>query len=62
MHSTLTERLVSISAEQLRAIPEVIGVPYGVDKAPAVLAALRSGVVTSLVTHSSLALALLDLA
>ena len=50
------------SAEQLRAIPEVIGVPYGVAKAPAVRAALRSAVVTSLVTHSSLALALLDLA
>lgn len=62
VHSALTERLVSISAEQLRAIPEVIGVPYGVAKAPAVRAALRSGVVTSLVTHSSLALALLDLA
>ncbi len=61
VHSSLTERLISISAEQLRAIPEVIALPYGATKAPAVRAALRAGVVTSLVTHSSLALALLDL-
>ena len=62
VHSALTERLISIRADQLRAIPEVIGVPYGVEKAPAVRAALRSGVVTSLVTHTSLAQALLALA
>ena len=60
VHSAVTERLISIGAEQLRAIPEVIGVPYGVEKAPAVLAALRSGVVTSLVTHTSLAQELLS--
>ena len=60
VRSAVTERLISIAAEQLRAIPEVIGVPYGVEKAPAVRAAVRSGVVTSLVTHTSLAQALLD--
>ncbi len=60
VRSPVTERLISIGAEQLRAIPEVIGIPYGAEKAPAVRAALRSGVVSSLVTHSSLALALLD--
>ena len=56
----LTERMVGISADQLRAVPEVIGVPYGAEKAPAVRAALRSGLVSSLVTHASLASALLD--
>jgi DNA-binding transcriptional regulator LsrR (DeoR family) len=62
VHSPVTERMIAIGAEQLRAVPEVIGVPYGVPKAVAVRAALRSGVVTSLVTHTSLAAALLDLA
>lgn len=61
VHSAVTERLISIGVEQLRSIPEVIAIPYGVGKAAAVHAALRSGVVTSLVTHSSLARALLDL-
>ena len=62
VHSPVTERMIAIGAEQLRAVPEVIGVPYGVTKAVAVRAALRSGVVTSLVTHTALATALLDLA
>jgi DNA-binding transcriptional regulator LsrR (DeoR family) len=60
VHSTVTERTIAIGAAQLQAIPEVIGVPYGVAKAPAVRAALRGGIVTSLVTHASLASALLD--
>ena len=62
VHSPVTERMIAIGAEQLRVVPEVIGVPYGVAKAPAVRAALRSGVVTSLVTHTSLAQRLLELA
>lgn len=60
VHSDLTDRIIGIDAEQLAAIPEVIGIPYGDDKAPAVRAALRSGLVTSLVTHTSLAELLLD--
>ena len=39
---------------------EVVAVPYGMAKAPAVRAALRSRLVDSLVTHTSLARALLD--
>ncbi len=62
VHSPVTERMISIGAEQLRAVPEVIAVPYGTEKAQAVRAAVRSGVVTSLVTHASLATALLELA
>ena len=59
VHSPVTERMLAIAGQQLKAIPEVIGVPYGEAKAPAVRAALRSGVVTSLVTHTALAEALL---
>jgi DNA-binding transcriptional regulator LsrR (DeoR family) len=52
--------MVAVSAAQLRAIPEVIAIPYGLNKQPAVLAALRSGLVDSVVTHATLAAALLD--
>ncbi len=58
----LTDRMIAVSAEQLRAIPDVIAVPYGVARATAVLAALRSGLVNGIVTHASLARAVLDIA
>lgn len=57
--TTLNDRMIGVSAAQLRAVAEVIAVPYESVKAPAVLAALRSGLVSSLVTHTSLARALL---
>jgi DNA-binding transcriptional regulator LsrR (DeoR family) len=56
----LAERMIAISAAEMRAIPEVIVIPYGRSKAPAVRAALRSGLVGGIVTHTSLALAVLD--
>ncbi len=56
----LAERMIGISAEQMRAIPEVIVIPYGTAKVPAVRAALRSGLVGGMVTHTALAHALLD--
>ncbi len=55
----LTERLIGIDAERLRGIDEVIGVVYGAAKAEAVLAAVRGGFITSLVTHAPMARALL---
>jgi DNA-binding transcriptional regulator LsrR (DeoR family) len=55
VETALTERLVGIGAEQLRAVPDVIAIVYGAAKAPAVRAALRGGFVTSLVTHAALA-------
>ena len=58
--TALTPRLIGIDAEQLRRVPEVIGVVYGVAKADAVHAALRGGFVTSLVTHPTMARALLE--
>jgi DNA-binding transcriptional regulator LsrR (DeoR family) len=58
----LAERMIGIDAEQMRAIPEVIVIPYGTAKAPAVRAALCSGIVSGLVTHTALAQTLLDTA
>jgi len=51
----LTERLICMDADQLRQVADVLAIPYGVAKAPAVLAAVRSGLVTSLVTHTTMA-------
>jgi DNA-binding transcriptional regulator LsrR (DeoR family) len=56
----LADRMITISAEEMRAIPEVVVIPYGVRKAPAVRAALRSGLVGGIVTHATLAEAVLD--
>ena len=60
VRTELTERMVGISAEQMRAIPEVIGIPYGTAKAAAVRAALRSGLLGGVVTHTALAQVLLE--
>lgn len=60
VETALTPRLIGIDAEQLRRVPEVIGVVYGPPKAAAVHAALRGGFVTSLVTHPAMARALLE--
>ena len=56
----LAERMIAISADEMRAIPEVLVIPYGVRKARAVRAALRSGLVGGIVTHTALAEAVLD--
>jgi DNA-binding transcriptional regulator LsrR (DeoR family) len=58
--TALTPRLIGIDADQLRRVPDVIGVVYGPPKAAAVRAALRGGFVTSLVTHPEMARALLQ--
>jgi DNA-binding transcriptional regulator LsrR (DeoR family) len=56
----LADRMIAISAEEMRAIPEVVVIPYGIRKAPAVRAALRSGLVGGIVTHTTLARAVLE--
>ena len=56
----LTERMIGIDAEQMRAIPEVIVIAFGMAKVPAMRAVLRSGLIDSVVTHTALAQALLD--
>jgi DNA-binding transcriptional regulator LsrR (DeoR family) len=55
----LTDRMIGINAAQMKAIPEVIGIAYGVAKAPAVRAGIGSGLINGLVTHTTLAAALL---
>lgn len=59
IRTELSERMIGISAEEMRAIPEVVVIPYGEAKAPAVRAALRSGLVGGIVTHTALASAVL---
>jgi DNA-binding transcriptional regulator LsrR (DeoR family) len=59
VESNLTKRMIGIDAAQLRAIPEVIALAYSTARSPAVQAAIRSGLIDSVVTHSSLARALL---
>lgn len=61
LDSPLAERLIGVTGVQLQQVPLVVGVPYGRDKARAVRAAVRSGIVDALVTHASLARALLEL-
>lgn len=51
----LTSRTIGITAEQLKAVPDVIGIVYDSVKCDAVLAALRGGFLKSLVTHASMA-------
>jgi DNA-binding transcriptional regulator LsrR (DeoR family) len=60
VQSRVTDRVIAITAGQMRAIDEVIAIPYGMPKLPAVQAAVRSGLVNGLVTHAPLARALVD--
>jgi DNA-binding transcriptional regulator LsrR (DeoR family) len=57
-----TTRLIAISADQLRRVPEVIAVAGGVTKAAAIRAVLAAGLITSLVTNASAARILLEVA
>jgi DNA-binding transcriptional regulator LsrR (DeoR family) len=57
--TALTPRTIGITATQLRAIPDVIGIVYDAVKAPAACAGIKGGYLNGLVTHSSLARALL---
>jgi DNA-binding transcriptional regulator LsrR (DeoR family) len=58
--TALTRRIIAISAPQLRNIPEVIGVAYGIDKVSAALAGIRGGYLNALVTHTDFARQLLN--
>jgi DNA-binding transcriptional regulator LsrR (DeoR family) len=58
--TALSERLIGITPDLLRAVPEIIAVAYGSSKADAVRAAVRGGFATNLITHTSLAQHLLD--
>jgi deoxyribonucleoside regulator len=55
-----SERVVGLTLKQLRAIPKVIGIATGADKAASVAAVLRGGYLSGLVCDSELAKALLE--
>ena len=55
LQTALTDRMIGITGAQMRRIHHLIAIPYGVAKAPAVRAALLSGMVNTLVTHVSMA-------
>jgi DNA-binding transcriptional regulator LsrR (DeoR family) len=50
-----SERVIGISLEQLRSVPEVIGLAAGVEKAPGVIGALRTGTLDAIVLDEDLA-------
>jgi DNA-binding transcriptional regulator LsrR (DeoR family) len=56
------DRVMSIEGEQLRKIPQVIGIVSGSDRSAAVLAAVRGRILKSLVIDETGAAALLDAA
>ena len=60
MAGDLMERSIAITAEQLRRVPEVIAVAGGPSKSAAIRAVLAGGFITSLVTDSAAAGALLE--
>ncbi len=55
----LPGRFIAISAQQLRAIPDVVAIAGGAAKAPAILAAIRSGLIHRLITDEDAARLLL---
>lgn len=58
--SPLSRRIIGVTADYLQNVGVVLSIAYGAGKAPAVDAALQHGLVNGLVTHSTLARALLD--
>ena len=54
-----SRRVVGIDAAQLKAVPDVVCIAYGKERATAVRAAVRAGYVTTLVTTAALAQELL---
>jgi len=60
VETDLPERMICPSADQLRAVPEVLAIAYNSVRSPVVKAAVRGGLVDSLVTHASMARSLLE--
>lgn len=58
--SSLDERVIGISLEQLRQVPRVVAVAGGLRKASAIHAALRSGAIDVLVTDEQVARAIVE--
>lgn len=60
VRTDLAQRVISVDAEQLLAIPEVVAVAGGESKATAIRAAILGGFISGLVTDSIVARDLLD--
>jgi len=60
VHTDLADRMITISYDLLQAVPHVVALAAGQPRAGAVAAAGRGGLITSLVTDTGLAHALLD--
>jgi DNA-binding transcriptional regulator LsrR (DeoR family) len=58
--SPLSERVIGIDALQMRAVPDVIALAYGIAKVEVVRAGIRGGFINSLVSHPAMARALLQ--
>jgi DNA-binding transcriptional regulator LsrR (DeoR family) len=59
-NSALNERMIAVSLEHLRAIPTVIGVAAGEQKAEIITAALRGKYIDTLITDESAAIRVLE--
>jgi DNA-binding transcriptional regulator LsrR (DeoR family) len=59
MTTPISQRMIGITGEQLRRIPEVVAVAGGLVKANAVSVVLKAGFVTTLITNASVAQRLL---
>ena len=60
LRTDLDDRLIAISVDQLRAVPEVVAISAGAARAEAVEAVVRAGFVTTLVTDATCARAVLQ--
>lgn len=58
VQTTISERVIGIDVERLRRVPEIVVIAYGEQKLTAVRAAVEGQLVTTLITHGSLARAL----
>lgn len=59
VRTALSDRIIGITAAQLRAVPNVIAIAYGTEKVGATHAAIRGGYINSIITNASFARALL---
>lgn len=57
--TSLSERVIGIDPDRLRRVPEIVAIAYGGEKVASVIAAVRGHLITTLITHGSLARALL---
>lgn len=55
IHGVVHDRVLAVDLDDLRRIPTVVGVAAGADKAPAVLAAIRGGIISGLIVDAGLA-------